>query len=251
MLVHARPAASVHAATRARAARTVCSCHVDVGDDGISIKSGFYDTAPFQLIPSANITIVNTTVLSRNVAIGSACFGGIYNVTMLGGRIGDDEGSSPWAVKVKTHVPYGGVVRGVAFVGVQFGAIAPNSYQQPSGGTAIQVLLEQYGSDDATGAWASAAAHGALAGMPQPALTVIDDISFDAVTVTSAVEAGVFVAQPDPPNDFHITRLSLVNVRFGNITGKAAEPWTCQGVAANTTVAVNVQPPLPAACVAF
>jgi len=51
------------------------SCTVDVGDDGISIKSDYrVDPASGNVTvrPSARVTVRNTTALSRNVAIGSS-----------------------------------------------------------------------------------------------------------------------------------------------------------------------------------
>ena len=58
------------------------SCHIDVGDDGISLKSDFRVdplTGAVTLLPTERVLIRNTTVLSRNIAIGEyiddACMG--------------------------------------------------------------------------------------------------------------------------------------------------------------------------------
>lgn len=217
-------------------------CLVDVGDDGISVKSGQHDVTG-DLLPSRNILIVNTTVLSRNVAIGSACFGNITNVTMVGGRIGDDAGSSPWALKIKTHVPLGGVVSGVTLRGVALGAIAPNSYQQPKGGTAVQVLLNQYGSGSGgdgrlpppAGGWPPGAVP------PSPSRTVIEGVSLVDVHATSAVSAGEVVADAG----FNVTGLTFDGVTFGRVQ----HGWACTGVPPNSsTVAGANAPAIPAAC---
>jgi polygalacturonase len=216
-------------------------CFVDVGDDGISVKTDYHPTT-FALVPSDNTTIVNTTVLSRNVAIGSACEGNVTNVRMLGGRIGDDEGSSPWAFKVKTHVPNGGVVANITLDGVTFGKIAPNTWQQPKGGTAIQILLEQYGEGEGEGAGARAWGVGG-SGLPVPSPTVIRDLTFRNIAVKGAVHAGVFTAAAP----YNLTGLVLENVTFGTLAGKAPW-WSCTGVVPGTTVGDGVVPPLPAEC---
>lgn len=207
-------------------------CLVDVGDDGISIKSGQHDVTG-ALMPAANILIRNTTVLSRNVAIGSACFGNITNVTMEGGRIGDDAGSSPWALKVKTHVPNGGVVSGITLRGVAIGAIKPNSWQQPSGGTAFHVDLTQYGALPPPPRGATSA--------PVPTRTRIENIAFIDIRATSAVAAGELTANAG----FNITGLLFDSVVFG----KVGRGWACAGIPArNSTVIGANSPPIPVAC---
>mgnify|MGYP001452294961 CR=1 FL=1 len=56
--------------------------YIDTGDDGISIKSmnSTQKGSEHIMMPSKNIHIYNTKILSRNVCIGSATFGGVYVV---------------------------------------------------------------------------------------------------------------------------------------------------------------------------
>jgi len=209
------------------------SCFIDVGDDGISIKSDWRvdpDTDAATLVPTSRVLIRNTTVLSRNIAVGSSTFGNITDVRIEGGRVGDDEGSSPWALKVKTHIPLGGVVANVSVVGTRFGKIAPNAWQQPNGGSAIHVEIAPYNTP-------------AMPPGVHPSATRFVGISLEGVSVHSAVAAGDFMAQPP----FMIENLTLRNVSFGNITGKGA-PWACKRV--QGTVAHGVIPPLPPSCLA-
>jgi hypothetical protein len=73
-------------------------CHIDVGDDGIGVKSDFRvdpGDGAVTLVPAARVLVRDTVVLSRNVAIGSATFGNISDVLFVGGQIGDDLGSLP------------------------------------------------------------------------------------------------------------------------------------------------------------
>jgi polygalacturonase len=212
---------------------TIDSCHIDVGDDGISIKSDWRvdpATGAATLLPTARVLVRNTTVLSRNIAIGSSCFGNITDVRIEGGRIGDDYGSSPWAFKVKTHVPLGGVVANVTVAGTAIGSIAPNSWQQPSGGAAFHVEIAPYNSP-------------AIPPGVTPAATRFVGIALVDLSVRSAVAGGDFTAEAP----FAVENLTLSGVRFGRITGRGP-PWACKRV--HGLVAQGVVPPLPPNCFA-
>jgi polygalacturonase len=205
------------------------SCFIDVGDDGISIKSDVRVdpvTGVVTLEPSARILVRNTTVLSRNIAIGSSTYGNVTDVVFEGGRVGDDEGSSPWAFKVKTHTPFGGVVRNITVRGTRIGAIKPNTWQQRGGGTAIYVDLRPYNTPILP------------PGSPQPAASAFEDITLEDVHATSAVACGDLSAAAP----FFIERLTMRNVTIGG----APRAWACARLAG--TVASGVVPPLPAAC---
>jgi polygalacturonase len=201
------------------------SCHIDVGDDGIAAKSGYRvddETGAYSLVPTQRVTVRNTTVLSRNVAIGSGCWGNVSDFLMEGGRIGDDSfplGSSPWAIKLKTHVPFGGVTANITFRGVRLGAIV---------GTALGVYLSEYGPANQT-----------VPGAPVPAATAYENIVFEDIYAASAVHAGALQAAPP----FVVSGLVLRNVTFGKITGGAGAAWTCEHL--NNTIADGVQPPMP------
>jgi polygalacturonase len=232
-------------------------CHVDVGDDGISLKSGPHDVTG-ELLPTANVTITRTTVLSRNVAIGSACFGGIYNVTMTDSVIGDDQGSCPWAVKAKTHVPNGGVVSGVTFTNLTLGAIAPNTWQQRNGGWVV-IAYENYGygasdtqpagedDDDVDARVAAWVRHRAAAGLgPTPPPTRMDDIAFEGVNATSAYVVASL--------NGYSASTAFSGWRFGDIAVRTvvtpkAQQWQCVDMT-HTTVTGALSPGMedPAAC---
>jgi hypothetical protein len=92
---------------------TLRDSHIDVGDDGISIKSG-NSTQPGSShvqMPSRNIHVHRVTVLSRNLCVGSATYGGVYDLVVEDCTIGDDAGSAPWAIKYKSHQSYPGAMR--------------------------------------------------------------------------------------------------------------------------------------------
>lgn len=211
------------------------SCLVSVGDDGISVKTGYHDVTG-QLVPSVNVLVRNTTILSRNFAIGSACFGGIFNVTVTNCTIGDDKGSSPWAVKIKSHVPYGGIVANITFSDVRFGAIAPNSWQQPNGGMAIS-MYEDYGDELSHPVLRNA--H--LRGLPRPPATLISDVTFRSVRGYSAV----YAAQLAGSTVSNLTRLVFDDVDFGPVSSR--DPWQCSAIN-DTIVHGVVRPAPPASC---
>ena len=56
-------------------------------------------------MPSARTLVRDSNIISRNVAIGSSVLGNVTDVVVQDCAIGDDSGSSPWAIKIKTHAP--------------------------------------------------------------------------------------------------------------------------------------------------
>jgi polygalacturonase len=63
------------------------------------------------------------TILHRNFAIGSDVSGDVINITFKDGIIGDESGSSPWAIKLKTDSQEGGIVDGIKFLNLTIGNI--------------------------------------------------------------------------------------------------------------------------------
>eukprot|EP00035_Acanthoeca_spectabilis_P032645 m.19697 g.19697 ORF g.19697 m.19697 type:complete len:465 (-) comp5476_c1_seq1:100-1494(-) len=95
---------------------------IDVGDDAVSVKSGLHWRTR-QKVPAADYLFERVTILFRNFAIGSSVSGDVRNITFRDSTIGDDLGSSPWAIKLKTDSQEGGVVDGVTFRNVRLGLI--------------------------------------------------------------------------------------------------------------------------------
>ena len=199
-------------------------CVIDVGDDAISLKSDFRVdpiTGDVALLPTERVIIRNTTVLWRNIALGSSTFGNITDVLIEGGRIGADVDTHPtlWAIKIKTHTPFGGVVRNVTFRGTQLGTI---------NGNAIDVLLSPYNNPIFP------------PNSPTPAASNYSDISFIDMHVLRAHSAGSLRAE----SPFYIDRLTLSNVTIAN--ANSSSTWDCARL--SDTVAKDVKPPLPSAC---
>ena len=205
----------------------VDGAYIDVGDDGIAVTSGVHDLTG-ELVPTANVTVRNSYIRSRNFAIGSSTSANVTNVTVEDCRIGDDEGSAPWAIKIKTHRPRGGVVSGVTFQRLILGRIAPNDYQQPNAGYAI-AMYNNYGSPSNDPAFA-------------PAL--IDGVLFKDIVGASAVWAANPLAGFEPGA---IRGLRFDNVSFGTVS--APTPWECANVSGLTIGPGGLQPrPRPGTC---
>ena len=58
--------------------------------------------------------------------------------------IGDDEGSSPWAFKYKSHQNYAGKMVNHTYRRIKVGKIAANTYQQPHGGYFLSIQLRYH-----------------------------------------------------------------------------------------------------------
>jgi hypothetical protein len=89
----------------------ISNCHIDVGDDGIAIKSGKEDDHRADLRPCENITITNCTMLRGHsaVAFGSETSGSIRNVVISNCIFsGTDRG-----IRFKTRRGRGGVIEDV------------------------------------------------------------------------------------------------------------------------------------------
>jgi polygalacturonase len=89
----------------------ISNCHIDVGDDCITIKSGTEHENPANLAPCENITITNCTMAHGHggVVIGSEMSGGVKNVVIANCIfIGTDRG-----IRLKARRGRGGVVEDI------------------------------------------------------------------------------------------------------------------------------------------
>lgn len=95
---------------------------IDVGDDAVSVKSGLHWKTK-KKVAASNYLFERVTILHRNFAIGSDVSGDVLNITFRDSIIGDDLGSSPWAIKLKTDSQEGGLVDGIRFLNLTIGNI--------------------------------------------------------------------------------------------------------------------------------
>jgi len=89
----------------------ISNCHIDVGDDCVTIKSGIETEARELLAPCENITITNCTMVHGHggVVIGSEMSGGVRNVVISNCVfVGTDRG-----IRLKSRRGRGGVVENI------------------------------------------------------------------------------------------------------------------------------------------
>ena len=103
-------------------------CHIDTGDDGISIKSYNYSYVPGPT-PCSNVTIRRTTVLSRNVCLGASTSGGVSSILFEDMILGDQlTPSMPWAIKFKVS---SGLIQNVTFRRIRIGRVGDTPWMYP------------------------------------------------------------------------------------------------------------------------
>jgi polygalacturonase len=195
------------------------NCLIDVGDDGISIKSfNASDDAMLQ-VPCQRVHMRNLTILSRNWCVGSATYGGVKDILFEDSRVGDDLGSSPWAIKFKSHRYYPGVLENIMFRRLRLGKITGNTWQQPGPGHAFLIGLT-YGGQPPKG--------------PRAGVPVMRNVSFVDIAATWA----------DIPGDMSGLPESLLQeLSFDNVTIPTHGAWGCNYVAGDY-ITHDVQPPL-------
>jgi polygalacturonase len=94
----------------------ISNCHVDVGDDCVTIKSGIETEAPELRVPCENITITNCTMVHGHggVVIGSEMSGGVRNVVIANCVfVGTDRG-----IRIKARRGRGGFIEDVRVTNV-------------------------------------------------------------------------------------------------------------------------------------
>jgi hypothetical protein len=199
---------------------------IDTGDDGISIKS-MNSTVPGSshiMMPTRNVHIHHTKVLSRNVCIGSATFGGVHDVVVEDCEIGDLEGSSPWAIKYKSHQNSPGPMSNHTWRRLRVGKIWSNPYQQPDAGyfMSIELLYHPLIPHRACESWNC---------------PTFENISFVDISIAAAQRAGGIHGLPGDP---------LRGLVFRNVTFETLPKigWNCGFVDIATFEAEGVVPPL-------
>ncbi len=89
----------------------IANCHIDVGDDCITIKSGIETEAPDRRAPCENLTITNCTMAHGHggVVIGSEMSGDVRNVVISNCVFTETERG----IRIKTRRGRGGVIEDV------------------------------------------------------------------------------------------------------------------------------------------
>ncbi len=103
---------------------------VDIGDDGITVKSNNFSHWGVEgLTNSRNVTVRRSTVLSRNICLGASTSGGISGVVfedlVLGNRT---TATLPWAIKFKIS---SGFIEDVVFRRISIGPVGNTPWMYP------------------------------------------------------------------------------------------------------------------------
>ena len=191
-------------------------CHIDVGDDGVSIKA--YDIRGVGPAPCRNVTVRRTKVLSRNICVGGATEGGVHDVLFEDMSVGDPRTvTSPWAIKFKVST---GTLSNITFRRLQLGMIGDTPWMYPTGapGSAFHLDIR------------------ANPKTPQDPSPTITGLTFEDITVVSVKQVGHISG---PASCVH-------NLTFRNITvGEAGSGWgVCNHVDLRSLIADGVSPKL-------
>ena len=219
----------------------VSNCHIDVGDDCVTIKSGIETEVPEFRVPCENIAITNCTMVHGHggVVIGSEMSGGVRNVVISNCVfVGTDRG-----IRLKSRRGRGGFVEDIRASNiVMTDVLCPftmNLYyhinkrgdkyvsdKQPQPITAGTPIFRRIHYSHIT-AHNSQFAAAFLYGLPE---MPIEDVSFDDVSIAMATDAQA--GEPDMADDIppmrragffarNVRSLRLRDVRIENQIGEA------------------------------
>jgi polygalacturonase len=196
-------------------------CHIDVGDDGVSIKA--YNVVGVGPAPCSNVTIRRTNVVSRNICVGGATEGGVSDILFEDVAVGDpDSVTSPWAIKFKVST---GHLRNITFRRIRIGRIGDTPWMYPTRapGDAFHVdILSRH-----------------TAGKPptQPPPTM-EGLSFEDISIVAVKGMGHISGDP--------ADCSIKGLTFRNVTAfDAGSGWGgCSNVDLLSFATQGVVPPL-------
>ncbi len=211
----------------------ISNCHIDVGDDCITIKSGIENEDRASLVPCENITITNCTMAHGHggVVIGSEMSGGVKNVTISNCVfIGTDRG-----IRLKSRRGRGGVVENIRVTNVVMEKVlCPfilNLFYSGDGNWESEALFDKQQNPVTAStprfqhihfnhitAYEVEHAAGFIYGLPE---MPIKDISFNDVSVsmTPDAQAGIPAMAPNlaPMQQVGFYANSVQDLRFHNV----------------------------------
>jgi len=191
-------------------------CHIDVGDDGVSIKA--YDVRGVGPAPSVNVTVRRINVVSRNICVGGATEGGVRDILFEDVQVGSpDVVTSPWAIKFKVDT---GALRNITFRRLRLGRIGDTPWMYPTNAPGDAFHIDIVGKAGAT--------------VPPPTM---EGLTFEDISVVAVTTVGHIAG----PAGSLIKNLTLKNITVEN----GSEPWgACRNVDLPSLVVEAVSPPL-------
>jgi len=236
----------------------ISNCHINVGDDCITIKSG--TEAATELIPCENIVISNCTMLHGHggIVIGSEMSGGVRNVTISNCIFeGTDRG-----IRLKTRRGRGGLVEDIRVNNIimkdVFCPFVINMYYYcgPAGKDEYVWSKKPYPITNETPRFKSihfsnitargvSAAAGFIYGLAE---SFVEDVTFDSIIVElkkdAIPELPAMMAQIEPMNERgffcgNVKYLKFDNVIVENIKGPAIHIKNSENVSYNNVEVRN------------
>lgn len=203
----------------------VTDTHIDVGDDGVSIKSyNITIDGVNTMVPCTRVTMRRLVIRSRNWCIGSGTFGGVSDVLFEDSVVGGPNMTVPWAFKFKSHDYFPGPIENVMVRRITVGDVGATPWMYPKGTFGTFQLGLTYGDQPPP--------HGSPSGYP-----VARNITFEDITVASSDTPGSITGL----HDSCFEHLTLRNITFG-VTRSL--DWHCSNVQTSTLVSSGVKPPL-------
>jgi polygalacturonase len=196
--------------------------HVDIGDDGITVKSNnFSHWGVTGLTNSRNVTVRRCAVLSRNICLGASTSGGIsgavFEDLVLGNRTTP---TMPWAIKFKISA---GFIENVIFRRISIGQVGDTPWMYPQ--AKWGALMIDF--DDVHDSRRPA--------NETPPQLWARGVTFEDISVVSE-KAPSHISGPDTC----LTGLTLRNVTLGS-----SKRWGgCQNVNLSSLTVESVSPPL-------
>jgi len=176
------------------------------------------------MAPTRNITMRNLRIVSRNWCIGSATFGGVYDILFEDSTIGDpDTITSPWAIKFKSHRYYPGPMENITIRRIEMGKIGATPWMYPKAAGSAFLIGLSYSAKKTPPTKRS--------GKP-----LFRNVTLEDISVASAGVAGQILGFPEDC----LEGLSLRNITI--LDGAAR--WMCDKVDLDSLVVSNVHPPV-------
>ncbi len=210
---------------------TVDGCYVDVGDDGIALKSGSGEGGVDIGIPCSNITILNSTVKQAHggFVIGSETAAGMHHITVRDCKfLGTDRG-----IRIKTRRGRGGDIHDILIENILvedvISPITINMYYKWGSDDKNLYSLEKQPIDKMTPrihdivirgikAKRSKASAGFIAGLPEAPIenVLIEDSEIDVVENREEnLEVEMYRGIPD--TDYRGIRVKNADIRLKNV----------------------------------
>eukprot|EP00038_Savillea_parva_P010466 m.190565 g.190565 ORF g.190565 m.190565 type:complete len:478 (-) comp18057_c0_seq1:195-1628(-) len=192
--------------------------HVDIGDDGITVKANnFSNWGVTGVTNSRNVTVRRCTVLSRNICLGASTSGGIsgavFEDLVLGNRTTP---TLPWAIKFKIS---SGLIENVTMRRISIGQVGNTPWMYPD--AKWSALMIDFDDNRATNT--------------TPPQLWARGVTFEDISVVSE-KAPSHISGPD-------TCLTGLTVR--NVTLGGTKQWGgCQNVDPSSLSVNSVSPPL-------